>query len=292
MGKNKKIKQFKKIRVSNAEKMRRLPLILNLFRFFNNLFHKLNGSIKNFYRTSPLNGYLFPKLPKTFFSGSAKNSAFNMVLVDQGNIELPIDSISEKSGLYQNKYQPWKIFWTKMGETQLHGASLCPIDKKGHIMLEAAYYEKAYQDDPAWNTLIRHPTIFLEGNWTSLVSRWVPTNAPTNYAHWLFDALPRLALISNFPSDTRIIVPESLSAFQKDTLAILNLSNRCLKAPSQSIVCENFYFSSPTSMIVCWNPYAIKFLRESFLTKKLFVKNVLYILLEIVCFAILPIKIK
>jgi len=114
----------------------------------------------------------------------------------------------------------------------------------------------------------------LTGNWTSIVSRWVPTEGRTiglsmpNFTHWLLDALPRLALIAELPEDVKIIVPADLHKNQIESLSLLGLWDRCRPTSEQHLLVEKYYFSSPTSMLQGYNPYGIDFLRREFLPKR------------------------
>ena len=119
--------------------------------------------------------------------------------------------------------------------------------------------------DPAYWHIPSSKPLRLRGRWTSVVSRWVPTICPTNYAHWMFDALPRLAVLPEFPPDTFVIVPQHLQPFQTATLKLLGLADRIRPTSESDIIAEEFYFSTPTTMIVCYDPYGVRFLRRQFL---------------------------
>jgi hypothetical protein len=47
-------------------------------------------------------------------------------------------------------------------------------------------------DDPAYKYRVGNADrpVNLQGNWTSLVSRWMSTDEVQPYAHWVLDALP------------------------------------------------------------------------------------------------------
>jgi capsular polysaccharide biosynthesis protein len=45
----------------------------------------------------------------------------------------------------------------------------------------------------------------------------------------------------------------------------LDLGARIIETEATALTIEHFYFSSPSSMTGCWNPYAVDFLRRSFL---------------------------
>lgn len=188
-----------------------------------------------------------------------------VLLRDQGRPTAAPDSIMVRSKLGQHQEQPWPVFWTHHKNIHLSGSSLIPRNVHGQLCAEAGYRPASLRDDPSyWHNPGSSPT-HLKGNWTSVLSRWIPQDRIANYAHWLFDALPRLAVLPEFPPDTRVLVPAQLPRFATETLGHLNLQNRCRPTPETDLLVEDFYFSAPTSMIVCYNPYAVEFLRKSFL---------------------------
>src|SRR6185503_756778 len=105
--------------------------------------------------------------------------------------------------------------------------------------------------------------IRLEGNWTSVVSRW-----SEGFYHWFMDVLPRLALLAEFPSDTQIIAPTIHANYQRDSLKWLGLENRSRPTSERRLSIEHYYFSSPTNITGLFAPCAVSFLRRSFLTHR------------------------
>jgi capsular polysaccharide biosynthesis protein len=79
------------------------------------------------------------------------------------------------------------------------------------------------------------------------------------------DALPRLALLDRLPQDTRVLVPVGVQSFQFDSLNWLGLADRFRETPERHLMVESYYFSSPTAMTGCTNPYAVQYLRDRFL---------------------------
>jgi capsular polysaccharide biosynthesis protein len=169
--------------------------------------------------------------------------------------------------LHSHAWQPWPVFWSHHKHARLVASSLAFMDDRKQICREAVYGDICVKDDPAWNYFLLPKPLWLEGNWTSLVSRWTPNDVVPPFTHWILDALPRLAMLSEFPSDTRILVPGRLAGYQKETLALLGLTERCRHTPERHIVVENYYFASPTAMIDCYNPFGVNFLRSQFLPK-------------------------
>ena len=190
-----------------------------------------------------------------------------IVLEDQGNPVVAPDSLLAIGGYLQYAEQPWPILWSTHDRATLVGESLALISNK-RVCVEAVYGHERMRDDPAFRFLRLPPPVRLPGNWTSIVSRWTPTNCRTNYTHWLLDALPRLALLSEFPPDTRILVPKNLFPSEEESLAALGLLDRCRFTGETHLKVERYFFSGPTTMLQGYNPYGVQFLRRSFLPKR------------------------
>ena len=186
-----------------------------------------------------------------------------IVLLDQGNFEASPDSLLVKSQRAQHQSQPWPIFWTHHRDAELVGSSLAHVNAQGRLCQEATYQQWS-REDPAYN-YARHLTkpVRLEGNWTSLISRWMPSTSVRPYAHWLQDVLPRLALLPEFPPDTRILVPGVGLPYQVASLEMLGMLDRCRWTSEQHVQIQCYYFSAPTSMIACYNPFATDWIRKA-----------------------------
>jgi len=172
----------------------------------------------------------------------------------------------QRRGWDKSYEQPWPIFWTRHANVRLLGPSLALVNDQKALCVESAFL-RFHRDDPGyWAFPCRRPRV-LEGPWTSVISRWVPSNQRTNYAHWLFEALPRLAVVDEFPRETRVLVPSTLQSFQKESLQWLDLAGRCCPTSETHLKVRDYFFSSPPTMIVCYNPYAVQFLRSCFLSR-------------------------
>ncbi|MGD1089577.1 MAG: glycosyltransferase family 61 protein [Verrucomicrobiota bacterium] len=190
-----------------------------------------------------------------------------IVLHDQGVPKVTGDSLLVKCGFGQHFQQPWPIFWSEHANARLVSESLAYLMPDKVLCLESAYNESRWRYDPASRFLRLPPPTRLAGNWTSIVSRMVPNRGFSVYGHWLHDALPRLALLSEFPPDTRIIVPPDLKPYQKESLEMLGVWDRCRPSPEIHLEIERYFFSSPVSMIDCYNPYAVNYMRKALLAK-------------------------
>jgi capsular polysaccharide biosynthesis protein len=190
-----------------------------------------------------------------------------VILIDQGCPPTPSDSITVLAGRRQHSYQPWPIFWTQHHEVELVGTSLAHINDKDQLCAEAVYGRLHALDGPAYNSFrrSRRSAVRMKGNWTSLVSRWMSTDRTWPYGHWLKDALPRLAVLKELPPDTRIILPPTKLPYMVESLGLMGLLDRCRWTSETHLLVENYYFSSPPSMIACYSPYTVEFLRATFL---------------------------
>jgi hypothetical protein len=194
-----------------------------------------------------------------------------IVLEDQGSPVVREGSLLAAGITEQHTTQPWPVLWSRHPGAHLVSSALALVTPKKELCLESVYGHRFYRWDPACRYFRLPKPVSLEGNWTSIVSHWVPNGSGfiPNHSHWLLDALPRLAVLNEFPPDTRIIVPGKLAAYQWESLAMLGLSrDRFRPSPETHLQVENYYFSSPPSMVVCYNPYAVRFLRTAFLEKR------------------------
>lgn len=106
-----------------------------------------------------------------------------VIIEGQGVPRFKDNSAIQKSGLNQDKEQPWPIFWTNCRKARLAGRSLALLNERKEICVEAVYGTRRFKSDAAFNRFHRYPRLFLQGNWTSVVSQWVPSDKPTNFAH-------------------------------------------------------------------------------------------------------------
>jgi hypothetical protein len=234
--------------------------------------------LRDFYRAmkSLLRGtcrFLFQRCPDLgpalgFYSGLSliRNKLAEGTLIAPSQIvpNFSPDSLVKWCGLQQDGFQPWPIFWIRIPNARLCGSSLVPRDAHGKLLAEATFSQTGELSDPAYDHFDLGRGAFIEGNATSIVSRWGGHGSSTGYWHWLFDSVSRLALLDRFPADTRVITPP-LSPWMSWFLQKLGLRDRVIETTTRSLRVENFYFSSPTSMTGCWNPHAVDFLRRSFL---------------------------
>ena len=191
----------------------------------------------------------------------------------QGNPIVTPESLMVKGGFWVScadgvcrpRYAPVvPIFWGHYSNARLLAYSLGLIDNNKQLVEESVMNEYCYKD-PAYRYLMYGTPTRLAGPWTSIISEWVPNRnrlRPTNYAHWLLEALPRLGVLDAFPANTKIIVPSHLRQYQKVTLELLGLQDRYRPTPEQYLSIEDYYFSTP---VTGYSQYSVKFLRDRLL---------------------------
>ena len=189
-------------------------------------------------------------------SGSAKGE---VIFAGQHLPPLPDLSMIRDCGMKQNERQHWPVLWARFPNARLVGPALAVMDASKNLMLESVYGEEFCRSSPSYHYTSLPKPVTLPGAWTSVLGENL------GFYHWLTDALPRLALLGKFPTDTRIIVRPPYGPSQNESLAMLGLMNRVRETKEAHLLIEDFYFSSPTSMTGCTNPYAVNWLREQFL---------------------------
>jgi capsular polysaccharide biosynthesis protein len=191
-----------------------------------------------------------------------------IVLHDQGTPRVTEDSLLAKSGMLQYGEQPWPVLWSEHRDARLVTGSLALLLPDKTLCSESVYCEGRWRTDSASRYLTLPPATKLEGNWTSLVSNWLPSGGVPIYGHWFHNALPRLGLLPEFPPDTRIIVPANLKGYHRESLELMGVWDRCRPTSEQHLEVERYFFSSPVTMIDCYDPYGMKIVRDALLPKR------------------------
>lgn len=205
--------------------------------------------------------------PKGFFSiyENLKSGAVagRVVLDEQPAPNTTETSLRRVAPLGQHKPLHFPILWSHHREARLVGPTLLLMNDEKRVSIESAWGPIFAPDDPAYRQFRRPPAVRLAGNWTSVVSFW-----SRGFHHWLMDVLPRLALLEEFPGDTRVLVPDGLQRYQRETLAMLGLGERARETSEQHLVIENYFFTAPVAMTGGFSPYAVNFLRRALLDKR------------------------
>jgi hypothetical protein len=147
----------------------------------------------------------------------------------------------------------------------LSGASLATmsgavITARGDLVRETLW------DDDHWRRSFSPPPHLAEptrvaGRHASILSLWCH-----NFFHWLFEALPRLAVLEasgvNFE---RLIVPERLAPFQLETLELLGFGrDRLLPFSHEHVLPDELVWASPLAPIGYPTPFLVRWLRRRF----------------------------
>ena len=169
------------------------------------------------------------------------------IVLDRQDVpDVPPDSLMVLSRMEHHTCQPWPVFWSRHKNARLVSSTLALLDERKRLCRESVYGDICLEDDPAWRYAMLPKPMALAGNWTSLVSRWCRTAALPPFSHWIQDALPRLALLKEFPPDTKILVPvANWPVIKRRSLEMLGLLDRVRYTPERHLLVENYYFSSP-----------------------------------------------
>lgn len=132
------------------------------------------------------------------------------------------------------------------------------VAEDGSLVLESLWDEEHFQRDYCSRTRVP-PPVQLEGTYASLVSLW-----SDNYFHWMFDCLPRLAVLEAVGhTNVPLIVPEGLRPWQRETLARLGVSaSRQVPFQKQHVQAEQLIWAAAPSYISFATPKVVRWLRE------------------------------
>jgi capsular polysaccharide biosynthesis protein len=100
----------------------------------------------------------------------------------------------------------------------------------------------------------------VPGTHASIMSLWC-----NNYFHWMFNSLPRIAVLeaSGVHYD-RLIVPEHLSRFQRESLAVLGVpESRLLPFTGEHLQAENLVWIAPLAPINEPSSFLLDWVRQS-----------------------------
>jgi capsular polysaccharide biosynthesis protein len=150
-----------------------------------------------------------------------------------------------------------------MRETaRLCAPSLAHVDARDQVAWESVFGPQG-RVDPVWERSTPTSLARMEGNLTSIVSRW---NDGTNFYHHFMDGLTRLAHLRSFPDDCRILVPKISTAFAARSYEILGLVDRLAEAPGGDLLVGRYWFAGPTALSGCPNPAGVAWLKDRFLS--------------------------
>jgi capsular polysaccharide biosynthesis protein len=132
------------------------------------------------------------------------------------------------------------------------------LSRQGQLVLETLWDEEHRRRDFDPPRALP-PATRLEGRHASIVSLWCD-----NFFHWLFDALPRLALlVASGVSYDSLIVPDPLTSFHRETLEILGVPmDRVTPFVGEHIEAEELVWPAPAAAIGHPTSYTVAWLRR------------------------------
>ena len=194
-------------------------------------------------------------------------------------------NITEKVVTYDNffKYKAYKISKGRLYSNSTHDTAYI-IDK---YLIKEMSFQYRYKKNKIKNANISENIILHKGTPSikkrfkgSVFSLLVGGAAKKNYWHWLFDVLPKIAILekSNFtPKPDYYIAPSLSKNFQTDSLKLLGISKSKLLNGEKfkHVICDNLLtvdhpsvFKNDPSKGVLNMPYwIIKWLRKKFIKK-------------------------
>jgi capsular polysaccharide biosynthesis protein len=133
------------------------------------------------------------------------------------------------------------------------------ITAAGELVMETLWDHDHYVREFARPKRLPAPTR-VSGTHASIMSLWC-----NNYFHWMFNALPRLAVLeaSGVPYD-RLIVPERMSRFQRESLAVLGIGeSRLLPFTGEHLQPEELVWIAPLAPINEPSAFLLDWVRSS-----------------------------
>jgi capsular polysaccharide biosynthesis protein len=112
----------------------------------------------------------------------------------------------------------------------------------GEFLIESVCRPQYLLDSSIYRSRLPLKKRWLEGDYYNLI-----TFFGGNYAHWLWEDLPRLfAALPHLPTSTRFLVPRSIRQFQKDSLSLLGIEPERLVIQETNVNtrCERLWFAT------------------------------------------------
>jgi capsular polysaccharide biosynthesis protein len=126
------------------------------------------------------------------------------------------------------------------------------------VVRESVWDDRIWHDEALPRAPLPEPT-YVPGRHASLITMW-----GHGFYHWMFEALPRLAVLE--ASGVRwdgVVVPEHLSRFHRETLAALGLGpDRLIPYTGQHLEVEELVWPSPMTPVGRPSGAAVRWLRE------------------------------
>jgi capsular polysaccharide biosynthesis protein len=139
-------------------------------------------------------------------------------------------------------------------------ASGAVIDRSGRLVLQSLYDDEHRAREFGRARTLPPPTV-LSGRTVAVVSLW-----SHGYYHWLFEALPRLALLqASGISFDRLVIPEGATSFHRRSLELAGFGDVPTHPLSGGHVqADELVWLSPTSPVGYPTPRTVDWLRSTF----------------------------
>lgn len=157
-----------------------------------------------------------------------------------------------------------EIFLAGIPDGRVLGPNGVVITPDGGIVEESAWCDGWLETDRAMTALRLPRPEKLQGHYFFLGGDLI-----RGYAHWLFDALPRLMMLNRLDcDDLKLVVFGDLNRWQEDSLRIMGFDH-CQREMLRDryIECEFLHFPSAVGKPGNASPLALSFLREKLMRK-------------------------
>jgi capsular polysaccharide biosynthesis protein len=144
-------------------------------------------------------------------------------------------------------------------EGQLVTGSGAVITAGGELVMETLWDRQHYEREFG-HPMPRTAPTRVSGTHASIVSLWC-----NNYFHWIFNSLPRIAVLqaSGVAYDS-LIVPERLTRFQRESLAVLGIpDSRLTPFTGEHLQIENLVWAAPLAPINEPSSFLLEWVREN-----------------------------
>ncbi len=133
------------------------------------------------------------------------------------------------------------------------------ITPDGQLVMETLWDRDHYLREFPRSRPLPPPTR-VPGTHASIMSLWC-----NNYFHWMFNSLPRIAVLeASGVAYDRLIVPERLTRFQRETLAVLGVGEDKLQAfTGEHLQPENLVWVAPLAPINEPSSFLLDWVRRS-----------------------------
>ena len=156
--------------------------------------------------------------------------------------------------------KPPKPMWVlSIANGRLATNSGIAITPDGRVVAETAWDREQLRLSLPAGSRLRRPAR-LPGTQASLISLW-----SENFFHWILDAIPRYAVLerAGLAAGARFVVPEHLSGFQAESLALLGISpERRTPYRRGHVQAETLLVPSPAAHTGNPLPWVVHWLRE------------------------------